>query len=227
MLQYYKVDIRRLDYAELWRISPGLGFVIAAFMKAFGIRLKVDTVIPYVNEITVLKPEEVPGDVRTLFAAPLATWESLGFRLAFHFTVPIQGEGTRSYATALLDQPGTTVAQALYVEKKTDLSTRREGVSLCLSSFEDGTVMGVSSARKRFNTPPEYDSVSMPGAPPEALLRRHLRRVESCTHGRPVAFTADTLKAFVTRLNNRHVEFMAMRGVYTVVDAPDGPIGPR
>lgn len=227
MLQYYKVDIRRLDYAELWRISPGGGFLVGAFMKAFGLPLKVSTVIPYVDEITVLKPEEVPEDVRAILAAPLAAWTALGFTLALYYTVPIKGVGTRSFAAVLLDTAGTTIGQVLFAEKTGGLSTILEVISQCLSQFEDGTVMGATSARKRFNPPPEYDGVNLPGAPPEVLLRRHLVRVQAGRHGRPVTQTRDGLRAFITRLNNRHVEFMAMRGVYTVVDAPDGPIAPR
>ncbi len=92
--------------------------------------------------------------------------------------------------------------------------------------------MGVSSARQeRFNSPPEFDSRSLPGGSPEQLFDFHEKRLREGKHGRPAHIGQDGLKALITILNNRHVEYMARRGVYVPVEGDGlsdaGPIQPR
>ena len=229
--RYYKVDTRHLTYAELWRISPGLGFVVGAILKTLMIPLKVSTIVPHVDEITLVDPGALDEDIRLALSAPASGWTGLGFRPAFHFTVPFQGSGMRSAAEVFLSGDECTVAQVAFVEKTNGIVTRREVVSFCFSRFDDGTFMGVSSARKRFNSPPEFDSRSLPGGSPAQLYESHGRRLQEGRHGRPARMTQDGLKALITLLNNRHVEYMARRGVYVPVESDrlsdGGPIQPR
>ncbi len=229
--RYYRVDTRKLTYAELWRVSPGLGFAVGAVLKTLLIPIQVSTIVPYVDEITLVGPETLDEDVKLALSIPSSGWTSLGFRPAFHYTVPLRGDGMRSAAVVFLSADELTVAQTAFVEKTVGLVTRREVVSFCFSRFDDGTFLGESSAAKRFNSPPEFDSRSLPGGSSEQLFSLHEERLREGKHGRPARIGRDGLKALITFLNNRHVEYMAQRGVYVPVDGAGppgaGPIQPR
>ena len=102
-------------------------------------------------------------DIRLALSLPASGWARLGFGPTFHYTVPLQRTRMRSAAAVFLSREECTVAQLAFTEKTAGMVMCREVVSFCLSRFDDGTIMGVSSAAKRFNSPPEFDSRSPPG----------------------------------------------------------------
>ncbi len=54
------------------------------------------------DEITLVEPETLDEDMRLALSIPASGWTGLGFRPAFHFTVPLQGTGMRSAAAVFL-----------------------------------------------------------------------------------------------------------------------------
>lgn len=215
MPQAFTVDIRKLTYGELWRLAPGLPFLVAAFFKASNIPLKMGANVACVDALATLSESEIPGDVAGRMDPLLWEWTRLGFQLAFYYTLPPAAEGQRAFAAALLSADALTVGQVLFAETSASGTVVRELVANCFSVMTDGTFFGVSSERKRMNPPPEVRGVNLPGKPPGVLYDRHRRELARMERSFPVPQSPAGLGALLLRMNNRHVEFQASRGVYT------------
>jgi len=211
---WYSIDIRRLRYGELWRISPGKGFFVGALYKTLGIPLKMDAGVTRVESLTRLDRVSVPGEILQALDGEADGFHRAGFRAAFYYTVPLRGAGQRACAVALLSGNGLTLGQSLYVEKATPARTIRRLQSNCLSRMGDGMFLGVSAGAKRLDSPPEFLGENRPGWSPEALYRRHLERVAAYDRARPVVLEEADLERFIVDLENRAVRFHAERGVY-------------
>jgi hypothetical protein len=228
MQTFYGVDTRRLGFGELWRISPGVGFLVGAAMKVLGIRLKMDTAVPWLDGVERLEEDGLPPDVRQSFATPTSEWQALGFTPALCYTIPMRGSGHRSFARVHLSPDGTVVAQTFFAEKRTGAVLRRQLVWNCVSSFADGSLRGASSSRKMLEAPPEYHMTNMPGAHPDVLYRRHQHDLAVSPAGPPLRLAASGLEDFIVRVSNRAVDFNVRRGVYVPLEmiGAAGPPGP-
>lgn len=215
MPQVFSVDIRKLTYRELWRLAPGFSFLVAAFFKAFGIPLAMGARVASLDALTTLSDSEIPADVAGRMNPLLWEWTRLGFQLAFYYTLPPAGEGQRAFAAALLSADGLTVGQVMFAQTTTSGMALTELVANCFSVLTDGTFFGVSSERKRMNPPPEVHGLNLPGKRPGALYARHQRELARMQRTFPVPQSPAGLGALLLRMNNRHIEFQASRGVYT------------
>jgi len=213
---WYSVDIRRLRYGELWRISPGKGFVVGALCKTFGIPVKVGAGVASVDALTRLDRVSIPGEILQALDREVAGFHEAGFRAAFYYTVPLRGEGQRACAVALRSGDGFTLGQSLYVEKVMPQLTVRRVQSSCLSRMGDGSFLGVSSGKKQMDSPPEFSGENHPGWAPEALYRRHRERLAAYDRARPVVLEEADLESFIVDLENRALRFHAERGVYVL-----------
>ena len=218
MNQTYAVDIRNFSYSELWRLAPGLSFLLAARHRLFGIPRRISATVTRLDGLTILKEGDVPGDVTAALDPMVKAWESLGFQAVFRYTVPSIGPGRRSFAAALLSLDGRIVAQVMFVEVSLRGITRRQLVTSCYGFMADGTYVGATSERKRFNPPPQFKGVYLPGAQPQALCEACLRQLGKAVQTYPVVQTTETLEALIVKVNNAHVDFQVSRGVYVPVE---------
>jgi hypothetical protein len=214
MNQYYRVDIRNLGFRELWRISPGRGFLVGCAAKILRFPLAMKTRVPCQMEMTVLEPGQVPEEIRQAWATPLSDFQRLGFREAFAYTIPPVSPGMRGFSQTFLSPDGTVAGQIMVVEVHRDAFHRREVLWQCLSAFGDGTISGTTSQRKKMDSPPEFEGLNLPGIGVEELVSRHRERVLSSPHGKPVPLSLESLKALIIRLTDRAAQFHAARGVY-------------
>jgi hypothetical protein len=229
VVRWYQVDIRNLTYAELWRISPGAGFLVAAFHKTLHIPLPVGTRVAELDGLDVLGPGGVPEDVASLTARYVEEWESLGFKRAFDYTVPPVSSGMRGYATALLSADATTLAEVVFVEKAAGVILRRELASWCMSCFPDGRRVGATSLRRRMNGPSQFEMTYLTGRPPADLytLHQHLMMADT-RRGIPTALDPGIAQRLIVENNNLSVANMAKRGVYVrPQEGTASPIVPR
>jgi hypothetical protein len=216
----YTVDIRRFTYAELWRIAPGLGFLLAAGHKLLGIPRTMGATVIRLDDLPLVSESELPADVASLMGPLLGAWQALGFRPAFYYTLPFLQPGRRSYAAALLSDDALAVAQVMFAEVTIGGLTRRETVANCFCAMADGTYRGATTERKRMIPAPGFEAVHLPGATPKSLYESCLREVRAAERTHPVPQSPEGLKGLIVRLNNAHVDFQASRGVYVPMDAP-------
>jgi hypothetical protein len=214
MITYYRVDIRRLSWGELWRITRGPGFLVALFCKAFNLHLKMGTRIPRIDDLILIDTAGLNEDMRKAFEGPLSQWKALGFREAFIYTVPVLSQGLRGAAAALLSADGLTAAQVMFAEKRTAELVRREVFSQCLSFLSDGSVAGVGSGRPRMESVPGFHWTYRTGAAPELLVRVLGEMLQDPTGPRPQPLDVAGLRTLLVRISNRAVDFQVERGVY-------------
>jgi hypothetical protein len=228
VVRWYQVDIRNLTYAELWRISPGAGFLVAAFYKTLRIPLPMGTRVAELDGLDILGPGGIPYDVASLTAPYVGEWESLGFVRAFDYTVPPVSSGMRSYATALLSPNALTLAEVVFVEKAAGVVLRRELASWCMSCFPDGRRVGVTSLRRRMNGPRQFEMTYLTGRAPTELYTLHQHLLAGAGYDVPVALDPPTAQRLIVENNNSSVAFMAKRGVYVrPQEGTASPIVPR
>ncbi len=211
---WYSVDVRNLRYAELWRIAPGAGFLVAAVLKTLRVPLKMDAGVTMVEALTRPDRVAVDGEILEALDREEASFHRAGFRRLFYYTVPLRGAGQRACAAALLSSDGLTLGQTLFAEKRTPQRTVRRVQSNCLSRMGDGGFLGVSSGRRRMDPPPEFHGENLPGRSPEALYARHRERLSAYDRARPVALRESEVERFIVEIENRVVRFHANRGVY-------------
>ena len=216
----YKVDIRNLTYAELWRLAPGLAFLFAAPHKLFGIPRKLGARASRLDTITLVAEADVPADVAALMRQSIQDWKALGFSMAFFYTIPAARQGQRSCAAALLSADGGTVAQVMFVEVCIQGITRRELVTNCFSLLADGTLVGATTEKSRIQPPPQFKAVRLPGRSPSALYERARKELELAKATYAVSQTPESLKDLIVDINHKHVDYQVSRGVYVPVDAP-------
>ena len=214
MPTYYRVDMRRLRFGELWRIAPGLPFLAGCFFKLTGIPHRVDTAVTLVDRIVRLEPGSLDADIAELLEERGRAWEALGFQRQFDYTVPMKGSGQRGAARAFLAQDGGAVAQLLFVEKATPQLTRRMCVSNVTARLGDGRFLSVGSTRKLMDSPPEFESFPLPGHGPASLWRFFQEKLREPGRAQPVRIAPESLEAFIVDLNNRSILFHLQRGVY-------------
>lgn len=219
MNRYYRVDTRRLRFGELWRITPGPGFVVGAAMKLLGIPLRVGTCVPWVDRLDVLPENGMPPDVAGAVGPVASQWAALGFQRVLDYTVDMRDPGSRAFASALLAPDGRALAQVMFVEVHRGQVVRRRVETNCLCRFEDGGWCGASSGRKQMDGPPEFFTAHLPGRPPQELYALLQRAVAASSSGTPRAWRAEEVEALIVGISNRAVEFNVQRGVYVPVEA--------
>lgn len=214
MTKTYGVDIRKLTYAELWRMAPGASFLVAAWSKACGVPLKMEARICSIDALSLYEEPQIPTDVAGPLGGLVRQWRELGFQPALYYGIPFPNPHQRNFAAALLSPDTLTCGQAFFAETTVAARTRSELQANCFSAMTDGTFVGVSSEKKRMNSPPEFRGANLPGHPPRDLYERHRRELARLHRSFPVPQSAQSLNALILRLNNRHIEFQAARGVY-------------
>jgi hypothetical protein len=214
VVRWYQVDIRNLSYAELLRISPGPGFLVAAFHKTLRIPLPMGTRVPELDGLDLLGTGGIPEDVAASTAPQIREWESLGFHRVFDYTIPPVSSGMRSYAAVLLSADERTLAEAVFVEKAAGALLRRELGNWCISYFPEGRRVGVTSLRRRMNGPREFQMTYLTGRPPAELYALHRRLLDGERTGAPAALDQDAAQRLLVENNNLSVAFMVRRGVY-------------
>jgi hypothetical protein len=219
MNRYYRIDTRRLRFAELWRISPGLGFLVGALKKILGVPLRVGTLVPWLDRLEVLPRGGLPPDVAGAVEPVASQWAALGFRRVLDYTVDMRDPGSRAFAAALLAPDGRAIAQVMFVEVRRGELVRRRVESNCAARFEDGRWCGVSSGRKRMDAPPEFCSANRPGSPPAQLYDLLQKAAAACSPSPPMAWREEEVEGVIVGINNLAVEFNVQRGVYVPAEA--------
>jgi hypothetical protein len=228
VVRWYQVDIRNLTYAELWRISPGAGFLVAAFYKTLRIPLPMRTRVPELDGLDLLGPGGIPDDVASLMAPHVREWESLGFGRVFDYTIPPVSSGMRSYASVLLSPNALTLAEVVFVEKAAGGILRRELASWCLSCFQDGRRLGATSLRRRMNGPRQFEMTYLTGRPPADLYAQHQHLIAGSGYEVPLALDTGAAQRVIVENNNLSVALMVKRGVYVQPrEGTTSPIVPR
>jgi hypothetical protein len=216
---YFRTDINRLSFGELWRISSRpSGFFRACVNKIFRIPWPVRTAVLHEERIAVVPAEEIPAAAWRELEPMVADLEEQGARLAFYQTVPALGN-LQGYAAVLLPREQNAVIMVNWVRVR--LTARGKETIGCAvtSELEDGTFFSTTNHRRRFDMPPEYKAQRWLYAPPSQLLERHQNAVaNSASPPLPVP-DAEHARDMLVRIKCRTFEWHRDRGVWVPLTA--------
>lgn len=210
---YYKIDSRKVRYAEYWRLLPNpFAFLVAAGLKLLRVPVGLGGGWIYPVQLTRLTADELPSHAHDALRASIARWEEQRFRLVLYDTIATLGD-QENYTATLLGEDGLVVSQATYV-RVTPASgkTEERTVNSCLSKFSDGRFLVTTAAEKELNPPPQFDRASLPGGTIAEILEHHRGRLDKIRE-RPIAFEDSQLEDLRRQLDNIQMEYFLDRGL--------------
>ena len=212
-LVYYRIDSRKIGYAEYWRMVNGnpITFLIAAIAKTLFVPLDFQMAQPILKSLIPVEPREMPEDAKEAMTPMIAACRELGAELQFLYTIPMISR-TTGFGAAFLSTDGVIVPQVLF-SRVVNNGIRTATVTFsCVSQLPDKRLVVTSDKRKEFESPDWLDGVSMVGANVETVYKAHTARLSSMKT-RPVCFTPGQLQPFVVEINNRELEARIARGI--------------
>jgi hypothetical protein len=172
MDRYYKVDIRRLPLALLWRWGYRVKLLICIVRKALPLPWFATILVPAEPVVERVSPAQATEHLVEALAPASSYFAQNGFQSITYYSVPNLGP-TRGLAHALLSSDGKVVALCIVAQV---LALQETAVSL-VSLPADGPLIGTGSKVRPMPAPPDVDSLSLPGASPAEVFRAHATRV--------------------------------------------------
>jgi hypothetical protein len=224
----FKSNAGRMGYRELFRVagSPGIG-VLACVLKLFriigpendgyGMRSLGDS-------LQRLDFDELPRQVSKATAGYWSKLEKLGFLPVFAYTIETFG-CQEAYGQVFRSKDGITavsIAYARCVKGPTETETTVFGFNTMLT---DDTYIMTSGNKRLMNKPATFSCEFMPGASPQAVLERHLERVERAEAQPRKIKTEGDLERLVLNCENEETDFNIERGVYVRMSREEIELG--
>ena len=216
-IQYYKINSRKVTYAEYWRLSPGLGFFVAAIAKLFHQPINFKSGVPRIDSLVRMDSETFSGGINSLMDEKVSECLAQGLQLKFYYTIPMLGQSA-GYAAAFLSLDGLITAQVMFSQSKNANTTVQVTALSLMTRLISGRYLAAGDQPKRFVSPPWVEAVSMPGRKTSEILLSHRERVSSCSADKPVPIAESELEKFIIDVNNRSVDFNVQRGVYVLMN---------
>jgi hypothetical protein len=217
MSVYYKVDSRKRTYAEHWRIQwPNLeAFLVAAFCKLLGIRQRHTFGMRRPESLDLHEPSAVPRLVRDRLADIIRECDDLDLPFQFYSSVDVMiGSRVKAYTAAMLHPQGLCWATAIAVLVRGKNGEEVRPVRFnCFSRLPDDRYVVTSAHEWRITPHPDDLLEHLVGAWPDAVVARHLVRIEEPAL-RPLAVRQGELDQVILTREQRHVDYQVERGVF-------------
>ncbi len=215
--RYYRLDNRRITYAEYLRIVRSWKVIILWVAKLLNIQLRARLGWPYFESVRDMEVQEAdfPARAREQLQPLLDQWMKLGFHSPRFFTFEsICGETQASFIS-MFHNSGT--ALRLLHRVNANVTPPKEKLqAVLLNELRDGTFFLASDRRP--------ESISVPGtvgnhllkATPEQLLAFHRQKLAELPIGNPAqpAATPDLQDDLWDRLEKRLRDYSFQRGIF-------------
>ena len=213
--RYFKIDSRRLSFAEYWRMSPGLGFLIAALLKVLRIPLRIKVGVPYPEGLLRADPSELDVDGRR--ARLRRDFEALGaagFSLQFLYKQPSINPDGSAVAAAFLSEDGLTYAVVIDSVTRAAGKTLRQKILSLVTPISGGGHLITSTDRKGLKSPPEYALQIRRSRKAAKVIEHHRRRLLAPEGSGATRLEPDRMEEFVLGLERRAHQYQIERGVF-------------
>ena len=212
-MQHYKFDSRNVTFAEYRRLTPGLGFLIAALLKILRIPLPMRMAVPYPAEILVREPSELPEGVYNRLVPFIAPCEREGLRSKFFYQEPMIAPDTRTLGVALLSDDRLIYGFLAEAENNTAVGIQRRVDLSLITPLSNGRMIVTGRSKQTLDSPPELEKEVLPDAPVEKVIARHHDRLSSLRGAQPVPI-AGRLEDFILRMERLGFDYFIRRRVY-------------
>jgi hypothetical protein len=217
---YFRTNITRMTFRELWGISSRLSvFLHGCVRKIVGVPPPLRHAHLHEDEIRVTPVEHV-SDVALRALTPFVEeFERLGARFAFYHTVsgtgPLEG-----CAAVLLPAERNAVISVTWARSRPS-GPGVQAACVVSSHLRDGCFLGTSNRNRRFDVPPEFRIVRCADATPSELLHLHQERLaETEVPALPVEDEEQAQEALL-RSKRRNFEWNVQRGVWVPLTAEE------
>lgn len=212
-MQHYKFDSRNVTFAEYRRLTPGIGFLIAAALKILRIRLPTRIALPYPGEIQVLEPSQLPDGVYGRLVPFIAPCEREGLRSKLFYQEPMIAPDTRTLGVALLSDDRLTYGFLAECENNTAVGIQRRIDLSLITPLSNGRMLVTGRSKQSLDSPPEMEKEALPDAPVEQVIARHRDRLRSLRGAQPVPIL-DRLEDFILKMERLGFDYFVRRRVY-------------
>jgi hypothetical protein len=210
-MDYYKIELRNLTFAEQWRIAR-LGFPIAALCKIFRIPFPMRAAIAHPIRIVRLDESELDVDGRRArLKRDVLELDQEGIRYQFLYKVPMVSPDTTAIALAFLSDDRTIYGSIIDSVARVGTRTTRMTQVSFLTPLADGRFLATVS-RRLFNSPAEVEVEKVTGRAAKILQRHRERQRSSIASSQTI--NSDDLEVFIADIENRAFEYQRERGVW-------------
>jgi hypothetical protein len=213
-VQYYRFDSRNVTFAEYRRLTPGLGFLIAALLKILRIPLPVRMALPYPGEILVREPAELPEGVYKRLVPFNSPCEREGLSSKFFYKEPMIAPDSRTLGVALLSDDALTYGFLAEAEHNTAAGIQRRIDLSLITPLSNGRMLVTGRSKQTLDSPPEMEKQVLPGTPVEKVIARHrdrLRELKGIVQPVPIE---GRLEDFILKVERLGFDFFIRRRVY-------------
>lgn len=210
---FYKLDSRRISYAEYWRITSGLApFLVAASKKLTGQPIDFGSYICHLDKVIRLQAEGAPQLVRIAVEKAV---QRRGYRVVLHYTMPtVSRAGPPGHGCVLMDGKNPWMLHLLYVRR----GARERLRTVLTSRLLGGRVLSSVAHEPQFKGPPEDLCFYYPGVDLQQLEELH--RKESLEHN-PQPLSEQDVERLLVEAHNRSVDDKIRRGIYVKCDTEE------
>lgn len=216
LTDYYKIDLRRPHFRELWRLveSP-IPFLVLSVRKL----LRLPSGRTAINAIRrpatlqILKHDDVPPEVWDAWSEGLQTCREQGLTLSFLHSLPSIGAGNSNYQASLLSADEMVSATCVYVRVRRGRIDRVVSGHAVSSMLADGRYANTMGVPQAFTRPSNVSVKRLTGASMSRLLEAHRARIS--TFDQPIVRMERA--GHYDRVLKAHQELfdeMVRRGVY-------------
>ncbi len=218
--EYFRVDPRRLTWLECSRIVSSSGKVLTLWLGKLTGQIQGGVgglPAPRPLAENLIGEGEISPSVAKPLHAMRQSCEALGFGQPLYHHLKDSLISTDSAGCLLREPSGEVLASMISTHSQTGLVKMKPVRGSFLSQLADDRLLVTSNAAALFNQPPGNDITRRVGAPMDALLALHRRRLEKHrARGNPPVpvHTLGEMAALSERETRRAYEFNLARGVY-------------
>jgi hypothetical protein len=210
---FYKVNGRKITYAEYWNISPGRPAILAWLMKTIGALPPSRSYAPSPDSLFVFDGDYVPDYAKRLLAPYTQFAESLAPRTKIVEAFPTI-DAMEGYGFHYLNDEGTIATLIPYTRCQYVYPPIEKGFVVFASSLQGGELLVTSNGRSGFKPRPGVD-FEWSNATAEETYQRHVARLEqNPARAELIAATEEEFWEFLQRLVRVDFDHKRKRGLY-------------
>lgn len=176
-VRYYKTDSRKIRLGEWWRLYPSPIVLVPWLLKFIGLEYPCPKGIPWAETTKDLLIEKntIPKNVLIKLDEHIKPIIRLGFSTPYYLGLKnsLMNISEQAFEAFSYHNNGGYMASIAYCRANI-VEEVRIGF---ISTIMDGTIVGTSNKRGRFDPPPSFNMKSYISRPVEQLLEIHQKRV--------------------------------------------------
>ena len=176
LTDYYRIDNRRLRYAEIFRIGRN-PIALFLLLTTRALHLKAPSFFRWVmrppTRASLMRPDEVPRHVREAWTGITAAAMERGYRLALVYRGDFIGAIPEVYVAVFRSPDDRTGVSATYLRVRVGKQEHARAECLVGSRLADGRAITSTGTKGRLDSAPNTIVRYRPGLSPGALIDDH------------------------------------------------------